>query len=197
MSRIFNLLSQFQSSIVSWSSPVWLALQMVRLLRSVQKFGKGAEFNFLKRRESLKRVLGLCAAALLVGCDTGASQSTAPKSLPVAANYFSKNAIYFPDGAGLQFSGKLRSYVLVEDEKGKFDRYVFEFSEDVMTVEGAVFATLAKSGYQRQVRREDVKSFVVDYRKLGFATVTMIYERVPASNGMEPFSRLRVTWKNT
>ncbi|MCQ4239547.1 hypothetical protein [Stutzerimonas stutzeri] len=145
----------------------------------------------------MKTVLGLCAAALLVGCDTGATQNSATKSLPVVANYFSKNAIYFPDGAGIQFSGKMRSYVLVEDEKGKFDRYIFEFAEDIMTVEGSVFATLAKSGYQRKMRREDANSFVVDYIKRDSAPVTMIYERVPASNGVDAFSRLRVSWKNT
>lgn len=144
----------------------------------------------------MKRVLGLCAAALLVGCDTDASHNSAPRSSPVVANYFSKNAIYFPDGTGIQFSGKMRSYVLVQDEKGTFDRYIFDFPEDIMTVEGAVFATLTKSGYQRKVRREDAKSFVVDYIKGGSAPVTMIYERVPASNDMEAFSRLRVSWKN-
>lgn len=84
----------------------------------------------------------------------------------------------------------------MQDEKGTFDRYIFDFPEDIMTVEDAVFATLTKSGYQRKVRREDAKSFVVDYIKGGSAPVTMIYERVPASNDMEAFSRLRVSWKN-
>jgi hypothetical protein len=142
-------------------------------------------------------MLGLCVAALLVGCDTGDSQNGAPKALPVVANYFAKNAIYFPDGTGIQFSGKLRSYVLVEGEKGKFDRYIFEFSEDIMAIEGAVYATLAKSGYQRKVRREDGGHFVVDYTKKDSAPVTMIYERVSASNGVEGFSRVRVSWQNT
>lgn len=91
----------------------------------------------------------------------------------------------------------MRSYVLVEGERGKFDRYIFEFTEDIMTVEGAVFATLAKSGYQRKVRRDDANSFVVDYRKRDSAPVTMICERVPASNGVDAFSRLRVSWKKT
>jgi len=143
----------------------------------------------------LKKVLALCAVALLAGCDAGTQQNNA--TVPsVTANYLYKNTIYFPDGAGLQFNGKLRRYELVENEKGQFDRYTFEFSEDMMAVEGAVFATLVKSGYQRKIRRENDKLFVVSYIKKGFAPVSMTYERVPAKTEVEAFTRLRVVWKN-
>ncbi len=143
----------------------------------------------------MKKVLALCAVALLAGCDAGTQQNNA--TVPsVTANYLYKNTIYFPDGAGLQFNGKLRRYELVENEKGQFDRYTFEFSEDMMAVEGGVFATLAKSGYQRKVRRESDKIFIVNYIKKGFAPVSMTYERVPAKKEVNGFTRLRVVWKN-
>ncbi|WP_404397776.1 hypothetical protein LG309_08295 [Stutzerimonas chloritidismutans] len=143
----------------------------------------------------MKKVLALCAVALLAGCDEGTQQNSASVP-PVTSNYFHKNTIYFPDGAGLQFSGKLRRYELVENEKGLFDRYTFEFSEDMMAIEGAVFATLAKSGYQRKVRREDDRLYVVNYIKKGFAPVSMTYERMPAKKKVQAFTRLRVVWKN-
>lgn len=143
----------------------------------------------------MKKVLALCAVALLAGCDANTQQNSASVP-PVASNYFHKNAIYFPDGVGLQFSGKLRRYELVENEKGKFDRYTFEFPEDMMAIEGAVFATLAKSGYQRKVRREDDRLYVVNYIKKGLPSVSMTYERVPAKNKVQAFTRLRVVWKN-
>jgi len=132
---------------------------------------------------------------LFAGCDADSQKNDFSSALPVAANYFSKSTIYFPDGAGLQFSGKLRRYELVENEKGLFDRYTFEFSEDMMAIEGAVFATLAKSGYQRKVRREDDRLYVVNYIKKGFAPVSMTYERMPAKKKVQAFTRLRVVWK--
>ncbi len=64
-----------------------------------------------------------------------------------------------------------------------------------MAVEGSVFATLAKSGYQRKVRNEDEKTYVVSYFKKGFENIYMTYERVPLNRGMEPFTRLKIVWK--
>lgn len=147
----------------------------------------------------MKRILALCAVGLFSGCDAGIQQGnapTAPKNIPVTAYYFSKSAIYLPDGTGIQFSGKMRRYELVENDKGKFDRYTFEFTEDIMAIEGGVFATLAKSGYQRKIRRENEKTFVVNYVKKGFAPVSVTFERIPANKGAEAFTRLRVVWKN-
>lgn len=147
----------------------------------------------------LKKILVLCAVALLAGCDAGTEQNSAsaePQAAPVSANYFAKDAIYLPDGAGLQFNGVLRRYEFIENDKGQHDRYTFEFSADTMAIEGGVFATLAKSGYQRKVRREDATIYVVHYVKKGFPTVSMTFERVPASNGAEAFTRLRIVWKH-
>lgn len=144
----------------------------------------------------MKTILALCTVAFLAGCDAGTNQHnvTVP---PVTTSQFYRDTIYFPDGAGLQFSGKLRRYELVENKKGSFDRYTFEFAQDTMAIEGAVFATLAKSNYQRKVRREDDRLFVVNYIKKGFAPVSMTYERLPAKKGVEGLTRLRVIWKNT
>ncbi|WP_226686996.1 hypothetical protein [Stutzerimonas stutzeri] len=143
----------------------------------------------------MKYILALCLVALLAACDAGTTQSnvTVP---PLTTSYFYKDTIYFPDGAGFQFNGKLRRYEFLENEKGQFDRYTFEFPEDMMAVEGAVFATLAKSGYQRKVRRENDKVFVVNYSKKGFSPVSMTYERLPTTKQKKAFTRLKIIWKN-
>lgn len=144
----------------------------------------------------MKIILALCSVLLFAGCDAGARKdgSVSPE---VPASYLYKDAVYFPDGQGLQFSGKLRRYELVENEKGQFDRYTFEFSEDIMPIEAAVFATLAKRGYQRKVRREDDGLFVVDYVMKNGVSVLMSFERVPAKNkDASAFTRLKVSWKS-
>ncbi len=143
----------------------------------------------------MKKILVLCALFVIAGCDADKQCSKQVVVPSEGVNYLSKNAIYLPDGAGIEFSGRLRSYELVENDKGAFDRYVFEFSEDTMAVEGSVFATLAKSGYQRKVRNEDEKTYVVSYFKKGFENIYMTYERVPLNRGMEPFTRLKIVWK--
>ncbi len=138
----------------------------------------------------------MCAVAFLVGCggEKDLKASTAvPGGIP---KYLHKNAVYFPDGEGLEFSGTLRRYDLVSNEKGEFDRYTFEFAEDIMAVEGAVFAVLAKRGYHRKVRRDSEGLFVVNYLRKGFSPVSMNYERVPKKDGVEAFTRVRVVWKN-
>jgi len=143
----------------------------------------------------MRKCLIVCAAIFMVGCDSGIEESPRVQSAQTV-KYFHKNTIYFPGGDGIEFSGILRNYTLISSDNGSFDRYVFEFSEDMMAVEGAVFATLAKGGYQRKVRREDDKLFVVNYIKKGFAPVSMTYERIPAKADVQAFTRLKVTWKN-
>lgn len=135
--------------------------------------------------------------ALFAGCDGGAQQNSSPTVIPVTAIYFSKNSIYLSDGAAIEFSGEMRRYELVESDKGKFERYTFEFPEGIMAIEGAVFATLAKNGYQRKVRRDGEKIFVVDYYKKGFAPVTMAFERFPENKAADAFTRLKISWKIT
>ncbi len=136
------------------------------------------------------------AVSLLAACDTGAQQSN-PTIPQGKASSFHKDIIYFPDGSGLELSGKLRRYDLIENKFGNFDRYIFEFFDDIMAVEGAVFAVLVKSGYQRKVRREDDKLFDVTYIKKGFAPVSMTYERMPAKADVRAYTRLKVIWKDT
>lgn len=143
----------------------------------------------------LKKYILFFVIVVLAGCGEKKVDQVKPPSVATARHFY-KNSIYLPDGAGLQFSGKLRRYELIENEKGQFDRYTFEFSEDIMAIEGAVFATLAKSGYQRKVRREDDRLYVVNYIKKGFAPVSMTYERMPAKKKVQAFTRVRVAWKN-
>ena len=143
----------------------------------------------------MKKTLLLSAMVIFSGCDVNTHANDPSTVSPVKASYLSKNAIYFPGGTGIQFSGRLRSYEFVENDKGMFDRYIFEFSEDTMAVEGSVFAILAKSGYQRKIREENETAFVVNYVKEGSETVYMTYERVPADGNVAAFTRLRIVWK--
>lgn len=148
-------------------------------------------------RGKLKKTLMLFMVAMLAGCDDAPARREGAAIPDVAVSQFYKDRIYLPDGAGLQMAGKLKRYELVENDKGSFDRYTFEFSQDSMAVEGAVFASLAKSNYQRKVRREDARLFVVNYVKKGFPPVSMTYERAPENKEKTALTRLKIVWKNT
>ncbi len=143
----------------------------------------------------MKHFIVVLSAVFLMSCESDVNECVEAIKVE-AGNHLYKNAIYFPGGFGVEFSGVLRNYTLVSSNKGNFDRYVFEFSEDMMAVEGAVFATLAKNGYQRKVKREDDRHFVVSYIKKGFAPIAMTYERVPAQKQTEALTRLKITWQN-
>jgi hypothetical protein len=142
----------------------------------------------------VKNVLTLCALILLAGCDDANNKTIHATPPTTTAKYLYKNTIDLPDGEHLQVSGKLRRYELVTNAKGEFDRYTFELSEDIMTIERKVFAALVKRGYQRKIRQQHDGLFVVNYVRKGFAPVSMTYERIP---GTQAFTRLKVIWKNT
>ncbi|WP_095109645.1 hypothetical protein [Pseudomonas sp. Irchel 3E20] len=145
-----------------------------------------------------KKTLALCVLVSLTACseapegkaDASAKQQTS------ATQAVHKNALYLPDGNALEVVGQLRSYTRIDEENGHLERYVFESSENLMSVEGAVYAALAKRGYVRKVRKEQAGLYVVSYMKKGSPSVTMSYEEVKPDTVPKVKTRLKVTWKN-
>ena len=143
------------------------------------------------------KALVLGVLLLLGGCSEVSGDKQATAAVPVSnAQYLHKNAIYLPDGFGLEFSGWLRNYTLVINEKGSFDRYVFEFTDELMAIEGALYAVIGKQGYVRRLRKEQPGLLVVSYIKKGVNPVTMSYETLKPTPDSQAKTRLRVTWKN-
>lgn len=143
------------------------------------------------------KALVLGALLVLSGCNEVPREkpgSSAPQASPV--HYLHKNAIYLPDGFGLEFSGWLRNYSLISNEKGNFDRYIFEFPDELMAIEGALYAVISKQGYVRRISKEQPGLFVVDYVKKGFSPISMSYEALQPSADSRARTRLRVSWKN-
>jgi hypothetical protein len=143
-----------------------------------------------------RKVLLLTALLLLGGCGEVSGEKQTSTPLPVSnAQYLHKNAIYLPDGYGLEFSGWLRNYSLVDNAKGRFERYTFEFTDELMAIEGALYAVIGKQGYVRRVRKEEAGLLVVSYIKKGVSPITMSYESLQPSDDSQAKTRLRVTWK--
>lgn len=143
------------------------------------------------------KALVLGALLVLGGCNEVPREkieSSAPQASRV--QYLHKNAIYLPDGFGLEFSGWLRNYSLISNEKGNFDRYIFEFPDELMAIEGALYAVISKQGYVRRISKEQPGLFVVDYVKKGFSPISMSYEALQPSADSRARTRLRVSWKN-
>ncbi len=143
------------------------------------------------------KALVLGVLLLLGGCNEGAGEKQAGAPVQATgAQYLHKNAIYLPDGFGLEFSGWLRNYSLTTNEKGSFDRYIFEFSDELMAIEGALYAAIGKQGYVRLVRKEEPGQLIVSYIKKGVSPITMSYETLQPSANSQAKTRLRITWKN-
>ncbi|WP_447742082.1 hypothetical protein [Pseudomonas laurentiana] len=141
----------------------------------------------------------LCAFISLTACSDGVAEHTqrAPtgQQSPVQ-NILHKNAIYLPSGQDLQVSGQLRRYELQTTDKGLYDRYVFESPDDLMALEGQIYATLAKRGYTRNVRNEKPGLFEVRYVKRNTEPVVMTYETLDNSESAFK-TRLKIKWKNS
>ncbi|WP_125459785.1 hypothetical protein [Stutzerimonas stutzeri] len=131
----------------------------------------------------------------LLGCSEDAREENASLAQRSNSNLIYKNSVYFPGGEGVEFHGELRRYELFKGNKGEFERYTVEFSEELISVERAVSATMAKHGYQRKVRRESVDDYFVSYTKEGVVPVAMYYDRVPFKNVQR--TRLRIIWRES
>ncbi|MGG5872974.1 hypothetical protein [Pseudomonas peli] len=136
-------------------------------------------------------------AALLSGCEPASSPSGAAPSLePVAGTVLVKNKVMFPEGIEVSFNGRIFQYQLVQNVKGEFDRYIVHSTDGMMGVEGAVFASLAKQGYTRRIRKEVPGQFVVNYVKKGAATIIATFsDHSTKAVGDKTKSRAVFTWK--
>lgn len=139
-------------------------------------------------------VVGL-VAVLLVGCNEAPQVSTEQVPPVRYANTLYKDTIYFPDGSGVTFSGYVASYALIQNDRGIYDRYMINFDQDIMEIEGAVYTSLAKSGYQRKVYKEEPGLFVVNYLKKDFAPVSFTYSDFSEQSKGEIKTQVRVVWK--
>lgn len=147
----------------------------------------------------LKKTWMLCALAMLAGCGEGSgSADQRPASTPQASQQgvLHKNAIHLPSGENLDVAGRLRSYNLLSNEQGDFDRYVFESPEDLMALEGQIYSTLAKRGYVRKIKSETPGLFVVRYAKRNAPSIMISYET--RQNGTAEFkTQMKINWKNS
>ncbi len=145
-----------------------------------------------------KKALAVFVVASLAACSDSPSENieTSAVKQAAAAQHLQKNAVYLPDSKSLEIPGWLRSYDLLSNEKGEFDRYVFESSQEIMAVEGTVYASLAKLGYTRKIRKEQPGLFVVNYVKKGAIPVTFSYETLKPDAAIKAKTRFRVSWKN-
>ncbi|WP_338799466.1 hypothetical protein V9K81_07060 [Pseudomonas monteilii] len=153
----------------------------------------------MKETNVLKKTLLACVLVALAGCDNESAKSAqAPATQEKVAvqSILHKDAIYLPNGENLGVDGKLRSYDLLSNDQGHFDRYVVESSKEMMSLEGNIYATLAKQGYARNVKDEKPGLYVVRYTKRGAPTISMSYES--ATNSTTDFKTLmKITWKNS
>lgn len=139
-------------------------------------------------------VVGL-AAVLLVGCNEAPQVGTEQVPAVRHANTLYKDTIYFPDGSGVTFSGYVGSYALIQNDKGIYDRYIINFDQEIMEVEGAVYASLAKSGYQRKVYKEESGLFIVNYLKKDYAPVSFTYSDFSEESKGAIKTQVRAVWK--
>lgn len=150
----------------------------------------------------MKGCIVVCVAALaLAGCSEPAETTKSPvsqeKPAQITAPTPDKNqsSIYFVDGTGVSFSGKVIREEKLENSKGNFQRHVLQVPTELMFLESSTFAVLAKSGYTRKVRREEPPLFTVNYIKKGFPTVLAAYkELVPGKDGVSR-TQLVLTWR--
>ncbi|MGY4824483.1 hypothetical protein [Stutzerimonas chloritidismutans] len=125
------------------------------------------------------------------GCEESNFVDATAKPVAVeAVSGFSKGSIDIDRGGALKFDGRIVRYDLIRNQRGVFDRYVIESAMSQMGLEGAIFAELAKKGYLRKVRQDQVDRYVVNYVSKG---------RVPLSAEFRPWeehgakSRLVIT----
>lgn len=146
----------------------------------------------------LKKLMLICALAIMVAC-TDSTSGDAPavkvKVEKVSAQFLHKDAVYLPGGQALGIEGRLIRYDFVSNDKGAFDRYTFESKKEVMSLEGAIYANLARYGYSRKVRKEQPGFYQVTYTKKSATPLTFIYESQQGDSEVQAITRIRISWK--
>lgn len=142
-------------------------------------------------------VSAVTVCVLLAGCEpTSVASGGAVSAEPIAGTALVKDRIVFPAGIEVPINGRVFQYQLIQNAKGEFDRYIVHSSDGMMGVEGAVFASLAKLGYTRRIRKEVPGQFVVNYVKEGAATVIATFsDHSTKIVGDRTKSRAVFTWK--
>ncbi|PRN05730.1 hypothetical protein A0O30_06705 [Pseudomonas sp. LLC-1] len=139
-------------------------------------------------------------SATLVGCGDSKEQPSASTTAAPASSIVSSSdgshQLTLKDGAKISVNGKLVRNVTFTNESGTFQRYIFDVDEKTMSIEGTLFADMAKSGYNRVIKTDSPEVYAVHYQKKGFpsvgATYTSLETKQPDENSK---TRLMLLWK--
>lgn len=146
----------------------------------------------------MKGIFSVFAASvfLLAGCEPATVSAVSDVQYASKDATLELNRIQLPDGSEISSVGRLFQYQFLQNERGEFDRYTIHSNDSLMSVEGSVFAQLAKAGYARRVRAETPGRFVVNYIKKGIAPVTATYTvHTVKAEGSAVKSQVIFTWK--
>ncbi|MBB4865104.1 hypothetical protein HNP46_003980 [Pseudomonas nitritireducens] len=148
-----------------------------------------------------RNVLLACFALLaLSGCDEAVKekpQAQAVSEVPsLSTSDDGQQVVTFKDGASITLKGKLIRNVVFSNDSGKFQRYIFELDEQSMAIEGRVFATIVKAGYQRKVKTSNADTYAVHYQKRGYPAVGATYANLEGGKGdAAAKTRLTLLWR--
>lgn len=138
----------------------------------------------------------LFAMAFLAGCEEEkAPQAQAPKS---TASYVSagQQAIELSGGEKIGFDGKIVKSYIDENKNGKYQRHVIEVPVELMSVEGTLFSSLAKAGYQRKNNTEANGFQIYSYSKKGAPSIRASFKNLDKAEAKAaPQTRLVLSWK--
>ncbi len=152
---------------------------------------------------NIKCTFFICvSAALLAACNDQASTSSLPpqasepeRVVETLAPKPKEGEIYFADGTGVAFDGKVLREERLENANGTFQRYVLQVPAGLMALEVSTFDVLARAGYVRQVRKEEPSLFSVSYSKKGSPGILAAYRELKPGKDGKPRTQLVLTWR--
>jgi hypothetical protein len=150
----------------------------------------------------VKGVVLVCVSSMLLSaCSEQDGAASAPKSVSVLEHSKAQpskvgdSAVYFADGTGISFDGKILREAKLENARGVFQRYVLQVPADLTSLETSTFDVLARAGYVRKVRKEEPPLFAVSYLKKGSPTVIAAYKELKPVKAGEPRTQLVLAWR--
>lgn len=152
---------------------------------------------------NIKRTFFICVSALLLAaCNDEASTSSEPQQASEPERVVETQApkpkeveIYFADGTGVAFDGKVLREERLVNANGNFQRYVLQVPARLMALEAATFDVLVRAGYMRQVRKEEPPMFSVSYSKKGSPGILATYRELKPGKDGKPRTQLVLTWR--
>jgi hypothetical protein len=146
--------------------------------------------------KGLISAIAVCVV-LLSGCEPASVESGAAVSAEqIAGTALIKDRIIFPEGIEVPINGRVFQYQLIQNAKGEFERYIVHSTDGMMGMDGTVFASLAKLGYTRRIRKEVPGQLVVNYVKKGAVTIVATFsDHSTKVVGDKTKSRAVFTWK--